>query len=161
MLKWQIWRALRLIVDTGLHFKGMSRDQAIQIFSDYAWDDTDVARKEVTRYQSGPGQATAYMIGQRAFIDMRENAERRLRSKFDIRDFHYYLLSQGPGPLSYIAKQIDNYVVCTLNGTLPGCQEFFAMEYERTLFSQGQKYDYEIEWDHLEEFYFAPEIHEF
>jgi len=161
MLKWQIWRALRLIVDTGLHFKGMTRDQAIQLFSDYAWDDTDVARKEVTRYQSGPGQATSYMIGQRAFIDIREKAQRRLGSKFDIRDFHYYLLSHGPGPLSYVAKQIDKYVECTLNATSPGCKQFFAEENERELFGHGQGYDSELEWDHLEEFYFPPEIHEF
>lgn len=160
MLKWQIWRALRLIVDTGLHFKGMTRDQAIQLFSDYAWDDTDVARKEVTRYQSGPGQATAYMIGQRAFMGMRENAEERLGSKFDIRDFHYYLLSHGPGPLSYVAEQIDNYVECTLNGTFPGCEQFFAEEHERKLFRQGRGYDSELEWDHSEEFYFPPEIDE-
>ena len=161
MLKWQIWRALRLIVDTGLHFKGMSREQAIQLFRHYAWDDTDVAEKEVTRYQSGPGQATAYMIGQRAFIDMRENAERRLGSKFDIRDFHYHLLSHGPAPLSYITKRIDNYVECTLNKTYPECRGYFAFEYERKLFSQNQGYNYGIEWDHLEEFYFPPEIHEF
>lgn len=161
MLKWQIWRALRLIVDTGLHFKGMTRDQAIELFSKYAWDDTDVARKEVTRYQSGPGQATAYMIGQRAILDMRVNAERRLGSKFNIRDFHYYLLSHGPGPLNYVAKQIDNYVECTLNFTFPRCEQFFAVEYDRKLFGQGKGYDFELEWDHLEEFYFPPEIHEF
>lgn len=161
MLKWQVWRALRLIVDTGLHFTGMTRDQAIQLFSDYAWDDTDVARKEVTRYQSGPGQATAYMIGQQAFIDIRKNAQRRLGSKFDIRDFHFYLLSQGPGPLSYVAKQIEKYVECTLRGTSPGCEQFFAVEYERKLFARGQEYDSGVEWDYLQEFYFAPEIHEF
>lgn len=161
MLKWQIWRALRLIVDTGLHFKGMTRDQAIQLFNDYAWDDTDVARKEVTRYQSGPGQAVAYMIGQQAFIDIRESASRRLGSKFDIRDFHFYLLSQGPGPLSYVAKQIDYYVECTLNGTSAGCENFFAAANDRKLFFSRQKYDSEFEWDQLEEFYFAPEIHEF
>lgn len=161
MLKWQIWRALRLIVDTGLHFKGMTRDQAIQLFSKYAWDDTDVARKEVTRYQSGPGQATAYMIGQQAFIDIRENAQRRLGAKFDIRDFHFYLLSQGPGPLSYVSKRIDNYVECTLNGTSAGCENFFAAENDRKLYFSRQKYDSEYEWDQLQELYFAPEIHEF
>lgn len=160
MLKWQVWRALRLIVDTGLHFMGMTRDQAIQLFSDYAWDDTDVALKEVTRYQSGPGQATAYMIGQQAFIDMRENAQKKLGSKFDIRDFHFYLLSQGPAPLDYVAKQINNYVECTLNGTSPGCEQFQTSAYERMRFAAGQGYDSELQWDHLEDFYFPPEIHE-
>lgn len=160
MLKWQVWRALRLIVDTGLHFTGMTRDQAIQLFSDYAWDDTDVALKEVTRYQSGPGQATAYMIGQQAFMDMRENAQKKLGSKFDIRDFHFYLLSQGPAPLDYVAKQINNYVECTLNGTSPGCEQFQTSAYERMRFAAGQGYDSELQWDHLEDFYFPPEIHE-
>lgn len=161
MLKWQIWRALRLIVDTGLHFKGMKRDEAIKLFNDYAWDDTDVAHKEVTRYQSGPGQAIAYMIGQRAIIDMRINAERRLGSKFDVRDFHYYLLSHGPGPLIYIAQQIDNYAKCTLNRTSPKCQRFFAVDNERRLFSQGYGYNFKLAWDDLEEFYFPPDIHDF
>lgn len=161
MLKWQIWRALRLIVDTGLHFKGMTRDQAIQLFNDYAWDDSDVARKEVTRYQSGPGQATAYMIGQQAFIDIRSNAQERLGLKFDIRDFHFYLLSQGPGPLGYVSSRINYYVQCTLNGTTAGCEQFFTAENDRKLFFSGKRYDSKFEWDNLKEFYFAPEIHEF
>lgn len=148
-------------MDTGLHFKGMKRDQAIQLFNDYAWDDSDVARKEVTRYQSGPGQATAYMIGQQAFIDIRENAQRRLETKFDIRDFHFYLLSQGPGPLAYISSRIDYYVECTLNGTSAGCEQFFTAENDRKLFVSGKKYDSEYDWDYLQELYFAPEIHEF
>ena len=146
-------------MDTGLHSKGMTRDQAIQLFNDYAWDDSDVARKEVTRYQSGPGQATAYMIGQQAFRDIRSNAQERLGLKFDIRDFHFYLLSQGPGPLGYVSSRIDYYVECTLNETAAGCEQFFKAENDRKLFFSGN--DSEFEWDNLKEFYFAPEIHEF
>ena len=164
MLKWQIWRALRLIVDTGLHYFGMSRDEAIRLFDVYAWDDTDVARKEVTRYQSGPGQATAYMIGQRALVDIRNEARTRLGSKFNIRDFHFYLLSQGPGPLGYVRQQIDYYVQCTLNRTLPHCKNYLAAEAERELSVRMREFHSghaeKLEWNTLREL-FAPEIHEF
>lgn len=122
MLKWQIWRALRLIVDTGLHYKGMTRHQALQLFSKYAWDESDVAEKEVTRYQSGPGQATAYMIGQRAIMDMRNKAIQKLGQKFRLQDFHYYILSRGVGPLDFVAGQIDRYIECENNPSGPGCE---------------------------------------
>ncbi|KAK3726833.1 hypothetical protein QZH41_005371, partial [Actinostola sp. cb2023] len=78
MLQMQIWRAIRLVVDPGLHYKGMTRAEALQLHSDYAWDDTDVAQKEVTRYQSVAGQATGYMIGQLDIKKAREYATREL-----------------------------------------------------------------------------------
>ena len=59
-----MWRALRLIVDSGLHYQGFSRQKALDFFADFAWDESGEALREVTRYQSAPGQATAYMIGQ-------------------------------------------------------------------------------------------------
>jgi len=122
MLKWQVWRALRLIVDTGLHYKGMTRRQALQLFSKYTWDESDVAEKEVTRYQSGPGQATSYMIGQRAIIDMRNKAIQRLGEKFRLPDFHYYILSRGAGPLNFVSDQIDRYIECEKNPSGLGCE---------------------------------------
>ena len=67
----------------------MTRTQALQIHSEKAWDDTDVAKKEVTRYQSVPGQATAYMIGQLDIVKNREYASKQLGKDFDLRDFHY------------------------------------------------------------------------
>lgn len=84
-----MWRSLRLVVDTGLHFKGMTRQKALQLFDDYAWDNTDIPGKEVTRYQSGPGQALAYMIGKMTISKLRREAEAKLKDKFDLRDFHY------------------------------------------------------------------------
>merc|ERR1712079_343083 len=99
MLKWQVWRALRLIVDSGLHSGGFSRAEALQYFADYAWDTGEMAQKEVTRYQSGPGQATAYMIGQVKIIQLREYAKKELGTKFSLKDFHYHILSQGSAPL--------------------------------------------------------------
>ena len=85
----QIWRAIRLVVDTGLHAKGLTRDKALEMFAKYAWDTSDVAQKEVTRYQSGPGQATSYMIGQLVIQKSREEAKKRLGQKFDLKEFHY------------------------------------------------------------------------
>ena len=119
MLKWQIWRALRLIVDTGLHYRGMNRTEALWYFSKYAWDDSDLAQKEITRYQGVPGQATAYMLGQQKLVQLREYAKAQLNSTFNIQDFHYQVLSQGSAPEAYIAKHIEKYVKCSL-GELKG-----------------------------------------
>lgn len=119
----KVWRALRLIVDTGLHYKGFSRQKALQFFADYAWDEGDTALKEVTRYQSAPGQATAYMIGQQHIKKLRNDARRMLGKKFDLRDFHYHLLSQGSSPLSYLEQSIDAYVNCMKNEKAAGCND--------------------------------------
>ena len=158
MIKWQIWRALRLIVDTGLHYKGMSRDQALGLFAKYAWDNTDVAKKEVTRYQSGPGQATAYMIGQLALIRMRKKARKRLGRKFKLKDFHYYVLSRGSAPLSYIAEQVDLYSKCTLDKSAQGCQEFVFAD-EHYIRSHASSSDILRDEDLIERL-MSPEIHE-
>lgn len=80
---------MRLIVDTGLHFKGKSRDWALQIFADYAWDTSDKVDKEVTRYQSIPGQAVTYTLGQLSIMELREEAEKALGTKFNSKDFHF------------------------------------------------------------------------
>ena len=116
-----MWRALRLIVDTGLHYEGFTRDDALKYFADYAWDTSDTAEKEVTRYQSDPGQATAYMIGQLKIIELREYAMKELGDKFNLKDFHFYLLSQGSAPLSYLEESIREYVRCTKDETQEGC----------------------------------------
>lgn len=123
MLKWQVWRALRLIVDSGLHSKGYSREKSLKFFSDYAWDESATASNEVTRYQSVPGQATAYMIGQQQIKNLRNKAKKELGSKFDLRDFHYHLLSQGSSPLSHLEQSINAYVNCVKNEKDPGCHD--------------------------------------
>lgn len=119
----QVWRALRLIVDSGLHFKGLSRQKALQFFADYAWDESDTATREVTRYQSAPGQATAYMIGQQHIKKLRNDAQAILGDKFDLRDFHYHLLSQGSSPLSHLEQSILAYVNCVKNEKAAGCYD--------------------------------------
>ena len=90
-----MWRALRLIVDTGLHYKGYSRAKALELFKKYAWDDTDLSKKEVTRYQSNYGQATAYMIGQLDIWSLRNYTEEKLRDLYSLKEFHLQTLSQG------------------------------------------------------------------
>ena len=95
------------------------RTEALWYFSKYAWDDTDFAQKEVTRYQGGPGQATAYMLGQQKLVQLREYAKAQLKAKFNIQDFHYQILSQGSAPEGYLTKHVKKYVQCSL-GKLKG-----------------------------------------
>lgn len=113
----QIWRALRLIVDTGLHYRNMTRAEAIKLFEDYAWDSGDSITKEITRYQGEPGQASSYMIGRKSLMKVRSYAEKELGSEFKLKDFHYQVLSQGPAPLSYYDDHIDKFVKCVKSPT--------------------------------------------
>ena len=110
-----MWRAVRLVVDTGLHYQNMNRTTALKYFADYAFDTSDKAQKEITRYQSDPGQATSYMVGQLRLIQIREYVKRELGSKFNLKDFHFYLLAQGSSPLSYLEESMKEYVRCVKN----------------------------------------------
>ena len=113
---------MRLVVDTGLHYTGLSRKNSLDIFDQKAWDNTDLAKKEVTRYQGWPGQATGYMIGQQHLLSLRKKAEKELGKKFDIKDFHFQILSQGNSPLSFVTDHVDRYIKCTLDEKSPGCE---------------------------------------
>ena len=106
---------MRLIVDAGMHYKGMSRDKALELFADYAWDTSDVTEKEVTRYQSNMGQATAYMIGQLDIWAVRNNTEKMLANKYNIKEFHHQILSQGSIPLPYLDSYMDKFIECKTN----------------------------------------------
>jgi len=121
MLKWQIWRALRLVVDTGLHYKGFTRQQAIDLFGKYAWDKTDIATKEVLRYQSNPGQATAYMIGQLDIWRYRNETQKDLGKLYSLKEFHFQALSQGSSPLSYLESHLKKFRDCKKNPKKEGC----------------------------------------
>lgn len=102
----------------------MSRDEALTIFRHYMWDDSDITLKEISRYQAWPGQATSYMIGQLEIWRMRNESEASLGRKYDIRDFHYHVLSQGDVPLWYLDEYIKKfYVRCVLSGALDGDTE--------------------------------------
>lgn len=87
------------------------------MFEKFAWDKTDFALKELTRYQSCPGQATAYMIGRLTIVELRRKAEMELGDRFNLKDFHYQILSHGNAPLSFLRKYIDKYIECMKSGT--------------------------------------------
>lgn len=112
-----------MIVDTGLHYKGVTREESLKLFQTYLWDNSDVAIKEVTRYQSVPGQATSYMIGQLHIMKLREYSKKKLGKAFNLKDFHFQVLFQGSAPLSFLQQSIEQYVDCTLNKNKEGCDE--------------------------------------
>ncbi|WP_332816895.1 DUF885 domain-containing protein [Sphingopyxis sp.] len=110
MLSLQVWRAIRLVLDTGIHSKRWTREQAIAYFkSNSSVSDTDIAR-EVDRYFNWPGQATSYMVGQLRIAELRKRAERELGPRFDIRDFHEAVLSEGALPLDILEEQVTRYI---------------------------------------------------
>nr|WP_317893994.1 DUF885 domain-containing protein [uncultured Sphingomonas sp.] len=110
MLSLQVWRAIRLVLDTGIHAKRWDRAQAIAYFkANSSVSDTDIAR-EVDRYFNWPGQATSYMVGQLKIAELRQCAERELGPKFDIRDFHEVVLGQGALPLDVLEEQVARYI---------------------------------------------------
>ncbi|WP_447761196.1 DUF885 domain-containing protein [Sphingopyxis panaciterrae] len=110
MLSLQVWRAIRLVLDTGIHSKRWTREQAIAYFkANSSVSDTDIAR-EVDRYFNWPGQATSYMVGQLKIAELRARAERELGPRFDIRDFHEAVLSEGALPLDVLEEQVTRYI---------------------------------------------------
>ncbi|MBX3484174.1 MAG: DUF885 family protein [Phenylobacterium sp.] len=109
-LTFQMWRAARLVVDTGLHHKGWTRAQAIQFLHDNtALSDHDI-EIEVDRYISWPGQAVSYYLGMMAIKEARAKAEAALGPKFDIRAFHDTVLSMGSVPIPVLAARIDRFI---------------------------------------------------
>lgn len=96
------------------------------MFQKYVWDDSDITLKEVTRYQSAPGQATSYMVGQLHIMKLRQYAKKRLGKNFNLKDFHFHVLSQGSVPLEFLEQSIKEYVDCTLNKQKDGCDDILA-----------------------------------
>jgi uncharacterized protein (DUF885 family) len=110
MLSLQVWRAIRLVLDTGIHAQRWTREQSIAYFeANSSVSDTDIAR-EVDRYFNWPGQATSYMVGQLKITALRARAERELGPRFDIRDFHEAVLGQGALPLDMLDEQVGRYI---------------------------------------------------
>ena len=108
-LSFEMWRAVRLVVDTGMHSMGWSREQAIQFFKDNTGKTDQDITVEVDRYIVWPGQALAYKLGQLKIRELRTEAERRLGSKFDVRAFHDAVLAQGAVPLSILEPSIKHW----------------------------------------------------
>lgn len=109
-LSTELWRAVRLVVDTGLHAKRWSREQAIAYFqANSLLSERDIV-KEVERYITNPGQATSYKIGDLKIMELRARAQTALGSRFDIRDFHAVVLGSGSVPLEVLEDQIDAWI---------------------------------------------------
>ncbi|MBU3919191.1 MAG: DUF885 domain-containing protein, partial [Alphaproteobacteria bacterium] len=106
----EIWRAIRLVVDTGLHSKGWTEDQAVQYFLENSAITETQARSEVQRYVVMPGQATAYKIGMIRIQQLRAKAEAELGDKFDIRAFHDTVLGGGALPLDVLSRKVDQWI---------------------------------------------------
>lgn len=110
----QILRAARLVVDTGIHAKGWTRDQAIDYMVSVGADASrDFITSEVERYIAWPGQALAYKVGQLKILELRALAEKELGSKFDIRDFHDVVLRNGTIPLDVLEEQVRAWIAET------------------------------------------------
>ncbi|MCH8683932.1 DUF885 domain-containing protein [Pedomonas mirosovicensis] len=109
-LSQELWRAARLVVDTGIHYKKWSREQAIQYLLDNTPNSEGEARKAIERYIVYPGQATAYLIGKTEILRAREAAKAELGDKFDIRAFHDVVLGSGPVPLDIMKENVQNWV---------------------------------------------------
>jgi len=116
MLSTQLWRAIRLVVDTGIHHKQWTREQAIDYFIANGLLSRRDATKEVERYFNNPGQATAYMIGRLKIIELRDRARDMLRDRFDIRDFHAVVLENGAVPLDVLEELVDAWIAERRNG---------------------------------------------
>jgi prolyl oligopeptidase len=109
-LTYDMWRAVRLVVDTGMHYKGWTRQQAIDFFTDNAAKAEHDIVNEIDRYIGNPGQALAYKIGQLKILTLRARAERQLGENFDIRDFHDELLGAGALPLDLLELRMDAWL---------------------------------------------------
>ena len=107
----QMWRAVRLVVDTGMHSEGWSRDQAIQYFEENTGQPHLNTVNEIDRYLVMPGQALGYKIGQLKILELRHKAEQELGPSFDIRGFHDAVIDQGALPLDLLEKQVDAWIV--------------------------------------------------
>jgi len=106
----EIWRAVRLVVDTGMHYKHWTRKQAIDYFMENVATTEYSATSEVDRYISWPGQALAYKIGELKIKELRQRAEKELGPKFNICGFHDAILLQGPLPLTVLEFQVNNWI---------------------------------------------------
>jgi len=109
-LTYEMWRACRLVIDTGLHHEGWSRDQALAYLRDRTALSEHEVTTEVDRYISWPGQALSYKLGELAIVRLRAEAERELGERFDIKAFHDVVLSQGSVPLPVLEQQVHAFV---------------------------------------------------
>ncbi len=103
----QLFRAVRIVVDSGIHYKKWSKEQALQYMLDNLGWNSD---SEIDRYTVWPGQATCYTLGRIKIMDLREKAKTELGSKFDLKDFHMVMLENGSLPLDLLEEIVDGYI---------------------------------------------------
>ncbi|SET46221.1 DUF885 domain-containing protein [Thalassotalea agarivorans] len=109
-LAMELWRACRLVVDTGIHAKKWTREQGIAYYVENTPNAESDAVKMVERHVVMPSQATAYKIGMIKILELRENARQQMGDKFDIREYHDIILQNGPLPLNVLADRVDEYI---------------------------------------------------
>jgi uncharacterized protein (DUF885 family) len=106
----EMWRAIRLVIDTGVHEKRWSRDQMVEYFHRYTAMDEPNVQSEVDRYIAWPGQALAYKLGQLEILKLRDEARQKLGPTFDLRSFHDEVLGNGALPLDVLDSQVQNWI---------------------------------------------------
>ena len=109
-LTYDMWRAVRLVVDTGMHYKDWSREDAVNLFLENTAKTEQDINNEVDRYIAWPGQALAYKIGQLKIMELRDKSKEALGEDFDIKDFHDHMLSFGSIPLNILEEKVDEFI---------------------------------------------------
>ena len=109
-LTYDMWRAVRLVVDTGMHYKNWSREDAVNLFLENTAKTEQDINNEVDRYIAWPGQALAYKIGQLKIMELRDKSKEALGDDFDIKDFHDHILSFGSIPLNILEEKVDEFI---------------------------------------------------
>ncbi|HZD30872.1 MAG TPA: DUF885 domain-containing protein [Candidatus Angelobacter sp.] len=106
----EMWRSIRLVVDTGVHYKHWTREQMVQFFRDHTAMDEPNIQTEVDRYIAWPAQALSYKLGQMEILSLREQAKKELGAKYDIKAFHDEVLSAGPLPLEVLHARVTEWI---------------------------------------------------
>jgi uncharacterized protein (DUF885 family) len=110
MLENQMWRAVRLVVDTGVHYKHWTRAQMVQYFHAHTAMDDITIQEEVDRYIAWPGQAPAYDVGRLKILELRAEAQKALGKNFDLRAFHDEVLDSGALPLDILQQRVEAWI---------------------------------------------------
>ena len=109
-LTYDMWRAIRLVVDTGMHYKGWTREEAVDLFLENTAKTPLDINNEVDRYIAWPGQALAYKIGQLKIMELRDKAKEELGEKFDLKDYHDFILSFGSIPMNILEEKVNEFI---------------------------------------------------
>ena len=126
-LTYEMWRACRLVIDTGIHYLGWSRDEAVAYLTNNSALSIHEINTEINRYITWPGQALAYKMGEIKIKELRKFAEERLGPQFDIKEFHDVVLSKGTVTMSILEEIIYRWVTQKLNILISVIEKFFLL----------------------------------